>query len=337
MTDKVKQIAVVMPVYNDWPSFALIVAEISERFSGGDITFQLYAVDDASIAPFDLASIEVRSDSCIASIECIHLVANMGHQRAIAIGLCVIAKLTDIDAAVVMDCDGEDRPRDIAALLEASQRHPGHVVFARRTRRSEKLQFRFWYWFYKLIFRVLTGQTISFGNFSLIPISALRRLVYMPDLWNHLAGCILRSRLLHVAISSERGSRYAGESKMNFISLAVHGLSAMSVYTDVIFVRVLLISVIIGAGSVIIAASGMIIRFLTDLATPGWATTLVGNAIIMFLLAMLIGLASALTILSGRTNRPIIPIRDTLAYVERRKRRQFRPNGIVGRYPGGES
>ena len=40
-------------------------------------------------------------------------------------------------------------------------------------------------------------------------------------------------------IPIDRGCRYAGTSKMNYVSLIVHGLSGISVYSDVIFVRML--------------------------------------------------------------------------------------------------
>ncbi len=127
-----KTIAIVTPVLDDWASFAELMTEISDRFTGSGVVFHICAVDDGSAAPFDAADILLPTVSCVESIEIIRLAANLGHQRAIAIGLCAIADSSEIDAAVVMDSDGQDRPADISALLAASARHPR----SRRVRRA---------------------------------------------------------------------------------------------------------------------------------------------------------------------------------------------------------
>jgi polyisoprenyl-phosphate glycosyltransferase len=130
-----------------------------------------------------------------------------------------------------MDSDGQDRPIDIALLLASSCRHPRHVVLARRAKRSESYAFRACYGVYRLLFYALTGQPISFGNFCVIPIAAVRRLAHMPELWNNLAASIMRSRLSYTMVPTTRGGRLAGRSQMNLVSLILHGLTAMSVYT----------------------------------------------------------------------------------------------------------
>ena len=67
---------------------------------------------------------------------------NLGHQRAIAIGLTYIqAQMTTAyEAVVVMDGDGEDAPEDVPRLLARLEAEGGRsIVFAERTRRSESL------------------------------------------------------------------------------------------------------------------------------------------------------------------------------------------------------
>src|SRR5262249_6395913 len=152
-------------------------------------------------------------------------------QRAIAVGLVDVAGRADLDGVIVMDCDGEDRPSDAAVLLAASGERPGQIVLAHRSRRSETRVFKIGYFIYKLTFRLLTGHWVSFGNFSVLPAWAVKRLVYMPDLWNNLPSALLRSRIPYSIVPTVRGTRYAGTSKMNLPALIVHGLSAMSVYT----------------------------------------------------------------------------------------------------------
>ena len=105
-----KTIAIVTPVLDDWRSFAALLGDISHQFTGAGLAFRVYAVDDGSLAVFDPASVVLPADSCIVSIEVIRLTVNLGHQRAIAVGLCTIADAGDIDGVLVMDSDGEDRP-----------------------------------------------------------------------------------------------------------------------------------------------------------------------------------------------------------------------------------
>ena len=204
-------------------------------------------------------------DTCIRSIEILKLALNLGHQRAIAVGLCALSGRDDIDAVLVMDSDGEDRPVDIAALLQERRNNPARIVLARRMKRREPLAFRAWYRLYKFVFHALTGHDISFGNFSLLPLAAVRRLVYMPELWNNLPAAILRSRMMCTPVPTERGKRYDGRSRMNLVSLIVHGLSAMSVHIDTIFVRVLLTSGLIAAASVCGIFAITVIRLASDL------------------------------------------------------------------------
>ncbi len=262
--------------------------------------------------PRGSCSRKVRASS---SIEIIRLAANLGHQRAIAVGLCAVAECGEADAVLVMDSDGQDRPVDIAALVSASCRQPRHVVFAGRAKRSESYVFRFWYSLYRLLFYALTGQAINFGNYCVMPMAAARRLVHMPELWNNLAASVMRSRLPYTCVPTVRGGRCAGRSQMSLVALIVHGLSAMSVYTDKIFIRILLAAGFVAgiAGCAIAAVAA--IRIATNLAIPGWATTAIGDLLIMLLQTLVIMVAASLSVLAGRSNRPILPIADCRCFI----------------------
>jgi hypothetical protein len=318
------RIAVVLPVLDDWDSFTTLLDDFSSKLTGSDVEFHIVAVDDGSSQPFDLDRIALPAESCIVDVEIVHLAVNLGHQRAIAVGLTQVATREDIDAVVVMDSDGEDRPEDIAPLLAVSRSHPGHVVLAHRAKRSETRAFRIGYLTYKVLFRVLTGRSISFGNFSLLPMAAVRRIVHMPELWNNLPAAIMRSRSSYRMIPTARGRRYAGQSKMNVVSLAVHGLSAMSIYTDTIFVRVLVAAGFVAAllfAGILVAT---VLRFITNLAIPGWTTIVVSALATMLMQTIILVIATALMVLAGRSARPMVPIADCHVFVASKERRTFR-------------
>lgn len=315
-----RHIAIVTPVLDDWEAFARLVADLARCFRGSDITFHVVAVDDGSETGLDTASIRLPPNACVADIEVVRLALNLGHQRAIAIGLCAVLERREVDAVIVMDSDGEDRPEDIAALLAAGEQLTGRAVLARRARRSEGRVFRFFYVLYKLLFRILVGQSICFGNFALLPLAAVRRLVHMGDLWNNLAAAIMRSRLPYATVPTDRGQRYAGRSTIGLVGLVVHGLSAMAVYTDRIFVRILIVTSAISLASLLGIFAVVAIRLTTTLAIPGWATTAAGDLVILLMQTVVILVATTLVMLAGRSNRPIVPIIDAWPFVAERRR-----------------
>ncbi len=175
--------------------------------------------------------------------------------------------------------------------------------------------FRTFYSIYKFIFSLLTGQTINFGNFSVIPRKSVEALVHNPSVWNNLAATIAKSRLPYMKLQIDRGKRFAGHSSMNFVSLTLHGVSAMSVYAEVIIVRIIGFSCILGvlvlAG--IVAVVG--IKLGTDLAIPGWASYIAASMTIIFFQAVLLAGLSVFQLLNSRSLKPFIPIVDAGAFV----------------------
>ena len=251
----------------------------------------------------------------IKQIDVIHLARNLGHQKAIALGLAYIDQNIKLDQVLVMDCDGEDRPEDISLLLDEHFKSPDAIIFAQRAQRSEGLIFQFFYILYKLGFRILTGAEISFGNFALIPAPILHRIVYLPEIWNHFAAGIVRSKLPWKVVPTDRGIRYTGKSKMNLVSLIIHGLSAISIFTEILTVRLIIFSSAIILSGILGFIALIYIRYFTALAIPGWATTVaIGLVAIMFQAVVLLALLSFL-ILNYRTTKLFIPVKDYEDYL----------------------
>jgi glycosyltransferase involved in cell wall biosynthesis len=311
-----RRLAVVIPVLDDWGCFSAVVRRIAQVVARDVEWLEIVAIDDGSTESLDPTTITLSDDARVDVVRIVRLALNLGHQRAIAVGLVTLSARKDLDAVIVMDSDGEDRPEEIPLLLEASRLAPGQVIMAHRGKRSESTVFRAGYWMYKFFFRMLTGQGISFGNFSLLPMAAVRRLVHMPELWNNLPAAIIRSRRRFTPVHTIRGQRHAGRSKMNFPALVIHGLSAMSVYTDLIFIRVLLAAAAVSVLSFVAIGVVVAVRLGTTLAIPGWATTIFGDLVIILFQAMLTIVATSLMVLAGRSARPIVPITDAQIYVQ---------------------
>jgi polyisoprenyl-phosphate glycosyltransferase len=311
------RVVVITPVYNDWECFRQLLFEldaIAPTLDGS--TLSVVAVDDGSERSADPDRLGVADIRHLASVEVVRLICNLGHQRAIAVGLARVNARADHDAVVVMDCDGEDQPGDVPRLLQALREEPGRAVMARRAHRSEGFLFRSLYALYKRIFRVLTGQRISFGNFSAFPSTLVDQLVNLPEIWNNLAAGLTRSQLPFRSIPTNRGVRFAGSSKLNLTSLVIHGLSAVSVYTDVVFVRVLLFSLAVAGVTLIGLAAVVGIRLFTDLAIPGWASTVGGILSIMLVQVLILSSGAIFLLLHNRSSPSVIPARAAADYVK---------------------
>lgn len=297
------KVAIVSPVFDDWQSFRQLVQNVDAALCDVANEVVILAVDDGSIGSFDLDSI--TGLEVVSEIMVVRLVTNMGHQRAIAIGLSAARELSGVNHVVVMDSDGEDRPEDLPELLAAASEES--IVVAKRLRRSEGPTFRIFYSIYKLFFRLLTGLNIDFGNFSVVPIGYLERLTHQPDLWNHLAAGLIRSRLPITRVAVGRGHRYFGRSHMNLVSLIVHGLSAVSVFSDSAFVRLMLGSFALAGATLFGAAAILVVRLSTTWAPPGWASIVLISLAVIFLQSLVLSVGAVFLHLNGRSTPSVIP------------------------------
>ncbi len=305
-------IKIVIPAFNDWEALLKLVNQIHAVSQGNSYRCSLVVVNDCSTRPL---TDEIREWKLLP-LEIVHLNRNIGHQRAIAIGITHARFQNDADYVLVMDADGEDKPEDIPELVKGAIANKDQIVFARRTKRQESRTFRFFYVIYKMVFRMLTGITIEFGNFCIIPSSLLKNIVYVSEIWNHFSGGVIKSKMRYTSVPLERGKRLAGESKMNFPALIMHGMSAVSVHIETVAVRLLLFSV----GLISIAVAGIIvvssIRLFTPFAIPGWASFLVLAFSIIIFQAFLISLFLVFVVLTYRTQKHFIPATDYKDFIE---------------------
>ncbi len=295
------KIQIVFPVYNDWEALKLLLTKTESIFKNKDTQLSYLAVDDCSSLAFDASNFKEFD------IKVIHLMSNQGHQRAIAIGLSYLADHNEADLVIVMDSDGEDQPEHILDLIEKSKSSPDKIIFAQRKKRTESFAFKLFYLVYKFIFKFLTGHVITFGNYSLIPASKIKKLANVSEIWNNYPGGVIRSKLPFDSVPLDRGVRLAGKSKMNFTSLILHGMSAISVFLDFTAVRILIFASIMVSFSVVGAAFAIYLKFVLHQATPGWASNLVMGFFIVFIQGFFIALFILFMVLSSRRYNSFIP------------------------------
>jgi len=277
MSENLPSLVIVTPVYEDVEAASKLFKELS-KVLGQDV--YIVAVDDGSVRqPLNVSSIiSANLDGVV-----INLKRNVGHQRAIAIGLNYVADhLLQARRVVIMDSDGEDLPATIKELVSPLESPEIDVVVAQRKSRVETLRFRTFYLVYKWLFKLLAGKKISFGNFMALKPDAIKRLVAMQELWIHVAACVLTSKLRMSACSLHRGRRYAGQSKMNFVGLALHGFKGLMVFAEDVLVRVGIACAFVAVLSVIGVMAAITLKIL-GFATPGWFSIALGILVLVFL------------------------------------------------------
>jgi hypothetical protein len=212
-----------------------------------------------------------------------------------------------------MDSDGEDVPSTIPLLLRELRRPDVDVVVARRRQRRESPLFQAFYGVYRVIFWLLSGRRIRFGNFMALKPVGLRRLSAMSETWTHVASSVLLSRLRVAFQPIDRGNRYAGQSKMNFSSLVLHGVRALMVFSEDVLVRVCIVCAGIAFCSV--AAIGMtVVLKLIGFATPGWFSVALG---ILILVLLQTGALTLMTLmLSGAVRAGTMPRVDYREFID---------------------
>ena len=165
------------------------------------------------------------------------------------------------------------------------------------------------------VLHLRTGRAVRVGNFSVVPRRRLESLVATSELWNHYAAAAFTSRQPYATIPATRARRLDGRSKMNFVALVAHGLSAMSVYGETIGVRLLLATLVMIGAVLLALGATLAIRLTTDLAIPGWATTAFGVLLIVLLQATLFLFVFSFMVLAGRGAASFLPNRDYIHFV----------------------
>lgn len=312
-SDSQRRVAVITPAYNDWaclPAFLDNLAGIADSWD----QFSVIVVDDGSSSELD--PITLPDVAQFYSVEILRLGCNLGHQRAIAVGLAEVVNRQQFDAVVTIDVDGEDRPQDIASLLAAQRAHPDSIVVAQRRARSEAIRFRLFYAMYKKLFYLLTGKHLDFGNFAAFSIEAAQRMVLMSELWNHFPATVMRSKIPLIKIPLDRQPRTTGVSRMNFSALVNHGLAAIAAFIDTVFVRLIVTTIFVGSFVAFFCLAAVLVTLLTSLTISGWLTMALGFALLGLFQVLAVLIIVSFLALSARSSISPPPSEVVRSYID---------------------
>jgi polyisoprenyl-phosphate glycosyltransferase len=308
-------LTILVPVFNDWAAARFLVDRLDSVFGQHGLTGRIIFVDDGSLEPVP-EGFPATPPRNIQQIQSVELRTNLGHQRALCVGLVHLQQIGVASPVVIMDSDGEDDPSDIPRLLEKFVvEGKRKVTFAARRLRAEGVVFQFFYKLYRTVHRLVVGFDPRFGNFSVVPVASIERLVVTSDLWNHYAAAVVKMKLPYATVPIDRSRRFTGESKMGFIGLVIHGLSAMSVFGDTVGVRLLILCGVFGVLISILIVATIIVKVATSLSIPGWATYVTGLLLLLLSQLVVLSLVFIFVALYNRGQSSFVPIRDCPIYI----------------------
>ena len=218
----------------------------------------LYVVDDLSSD----RSVEIleaqRRNAALIPVEVIRAPTNFGNQGAMFYGLSKIEVEAD-DVLITFDCDGEDDVKQIPSIIKLGADNPGKLVLIERGQRQESLVFRLAFYFYKALFRFLTGQRVIPNNFLLIPARYVPAIQRSPTAAVHFAYAVLKMKFPSITTRRNRRQRYGGTSSQNLFMVASHGLVGLMIFYETVVAKLLFLLGLFIAGIVGLIVAGMLL------------------------------------------------------------------------------
>ncbi|OAN49165.1 hypothetical protein A6A04_03360 [Paramagnetospirillum marisnigri] len=310
-------ITVLTASLNDWPSLKALLPLLDAALAEHAASVRVVCMDDGSSLALPGDLLDGHEFKVIDRVEIVHLLRNLGNQRALSIGMGWVARHVTCDWLVVMDCDHEDRPEVIPELLAAARAEGGaKIVFAARTERSESWLFKAFYAAYKRLYKTLTGMPISIGNFSVVPGRLVRKLAGVWEIGLHFPAGIMKARLPYASIGAARGSRLFGRTNMNLYSLVIHGFSGLAVHGEMVATRFILATLASSFLVMIYLAKVLFEKFFTDIPIIGWTSLIVSTFLGFLVQTVMLGLLLLFSTLNARMQRPVIPLNDHPDFID---------------------
>lgn len=268
-------LALVVPCYNEEEvlpeTSRRMVALLEDLVDAGKISpsSRIYFVDDGSRdKTWELIDSYAAAGLPIVGIK---LSRNRGHQNALLAGLFT----AEGDIIVSIDADLQD---DVGAVREMVDKYLGgcEIVYGVRKRRHTDTFFKRFtaQAFYKLI-AWFGAQTIdNHADYRLLSRRAVDALKDFREVNLFLRGIIPLIGFESAIVYYDRDARFAGESKYPLKRMIALALDAVTSFSVTPLRLITLVGFLVFFFTTCMSIFILWIRFFTDLAVPGWTSTL---------------------------------------------------------------
>jgi dolichol-phosphate mannosyltransferase len=234
-----------------------LVRRIITSVSALTENFELILVDDRS--PDNSWQQIQRNTALDKRVRGVRLSRNFGQHKAITAGLAQCRG----EWVVVMDCDLQDQPEEIAKLFALTQQ--GHdIVFARRVDRQDtflkRLFSRFFYWV--LSYLTETRQDPAIANFGVYHHKVIDSILAMNDSIRYFPTMVRWVGFNIASVPVDHAERSVGKSSYNFRRLIHLAIDIILSYSDKPLRLVVKLGLLVSALAFVMAIF-MIVRFFT--------------------------------------------------------------------------
>lgn len=264
------ELSVVVPLFNE----EVLVPELVRRLAGACAacteSFELLFINDGSRDR--TLSLLVEESAKRPELVVLDLSRNFGHMAALMAGLTRASGW----AVVVMDGDLQDPPELIPKLME--KWHEGaEVVLAQRTARMEgwgqKALTRFFYRLVTSISEVPMPEQV--GTLCLLDRQAVDAINKMPERIRYFAGLRAWVGFRTAVVAYQRQARTESKTKVGLGGQFRLGRIALVSFSKWPLIWLPRFSLVVSVGLCIFGFSVVGIKLFSDLAIPGWASTMV--------------------------------------------------------------
>jgi dolichol-phosphate mannosyltransferase len=306
-------LSVVAPLYNEQDGASELAHRVVESCRPLGVPFEFLVVNDGSRDETLPRLIALSRE--LPEMRVINLLRNFGHMPALSAGMAMARG----DAVVVMDGDLQDPPELIPKLV-AVWRAGADVVYGLRTVRKEVLPKRMataaFYWLLDLLAETKIPRQV--GTFGLMDRRIADILINMPERTRYFAGLRAWVGGKQSFVQYERPERAHGQSRVGVVGLLRLARTALTSFSKAPLRCASLFSLFCGFVLLIIGTVAILIRLLSNLAIPGWATytTLLGmigfaQSVVLALIAEYVAV-----IFDEIKARPLFLVREEFAHGE---------------------
>ncbi len=264
-------VSVVVPVFNEQDNLAVFYSEVVKYLEPLEYDFEVVFIDDGSsdATPLILHRMAQEDQRVRAFI----LARNFGHQIALSCGL----DHANGDVVITMDGDMQHPPEMLPALLkhweagyevvQTIRVHTEGVSFLKNLTSSL---------FYKLINAMSNIHIYEGGSdFRLLDKKVVQSFRLFKERARFIRGMISDIGYKQIQIEFVAPKRFAGVSKFSVKKMLRFALDGITAYSKMPLRFAFYLGLLFGIGTMILTGHVLYIKFFTEEAVPGWATTAV--------------------------------------------------------------
>ena len=230
MKNKKKDIAIILPVYNNEGSISKLTQKIKEACKKIKKTYQIIFVDDGSS---DQSWSKIcKENSFDKNIKGINFISNFGQHNAIIAGL----ELSSARYNIVMDCDLQDNPKYICDLYSEITKNKNDVVAVAFSERNENFFQRILSNLFWKMISILSNKNFNnrIGNYMIFPEKIKNGILKFKEQDKLLSGVLLLMGCKFGTINIRREARYTGKSSYTFSKKLNYSINLIINYSNII-------------------------------------------------------------------------------------------------------